>query len=302
MTQQKIALIGVPSGAGSRALGHENAPERLREAGLVQTLEALGCEVLDMGDLAKVAFSPDPDNPRQQNIDKVVGVLREVAAAVDTAIQNDAWPLVIGGDCSIAIGVLAALTRRYPELGLAYVDGDVDLNVPETTPSGIIDGMVMAHILGRGADDLRKFGARCPLLDEEQVALFGYSATAGKLDPFEVETLDNSRLLKFPFEDIVDDVTAAATSALEKLRQSSTHFLVHFDVDVIDRDDFPAVDFGHHPGLSRTQATEALRRFTADANAVGLIVAEFNADKDADGSCASQLLGVIEAAVEARVG
>ena len=297
----RIALIGVPSSAGARMAGQEQAPKRLRDAGLVQSLVSCGFDVIDMGDLAEVSYSPDKRNPKKQNLQNILDVLSEVVDSVDMAIKNQAWPLVIGGDCSVTIGVLAALIKHYPDLGLSYIDGDVDLNTPQTTHTGIFDGMVMAHIVGRGADELRKFGARCPLLEEQQIALFGYSVQAGGVDPAEIDFLREAQMAKYPLEEVVGDVATAARRALHELEENAKHILVHFDVDVVDYDDFPAVDVPHRPGLTLSQAMEALGVFTGSPKAVGLVVTEFNADQDADGTLAQTLVGAINGAMATRV-
>jgi len=293
----KIALIGVPSSAGGRKVGQEQAPQGLRAAGLVERLQSNGHEVVDLGDLTEATFSPDTQNPKQQNLALVLGVVRQVADAVDSAIANRAWPLIIGGDCTITIGVLAALTKHFDDLGMTYVDGDVDLNTPATTHSGIFDGMVLAHILGEGAEELCHFGPRYPLLAEQNIALFGYSTEAGGVDPVEIELLQNRQMAKYPFEEIRHDVRAAAERALRELESRTEHMLVHFDVDVVDVDDFPAVDVPHKPGLSLVQAQEALGVFLGSSKSVGLVVTEFNAGLDSDGKHARQLTDTIQTAV-----
>jgi arginase len=293
----RVALIGVPSSAGARQIGQEQAPKYLRDAGLVQRLVSRGIDVIDLGDLTEVCFRPDAENPRSQNIALVLNVLEGVADSVDKAVTRRAWPLVIGGDCSISIGVIAALTKHFVDLGLAYIDGDVDLNTPETTHSGILDGMVMAHILGRGVDQLTKFGARYPLLEEQDIALFGYSVQAGGIDPAEIDLLRESRMAKFPFEEVTADAHATAIRALHGLEKKVKHLLVHFDVDVIHYDEFPAVDVGHRPGLTLAQAKEAVSVFTRSEKAVGLVVAEFNAARDTDGAMAEALIDIIAEAI-----
>ena len=296
----KIALIGVPSSAGARKVGQEQAPQCLRAAGLVQSLQSNGHEVVDLGDLTPATFSPDTQNPQQQNLALVLGVVRQVAEAVDAAIANRAWPLIIGGDCTVTIGVVAALSKHFEGLGMTYLDGDLDLNTPATTLSGIFDGMVLAHILGRGADELSHIGSRYPLLEEQNITLFGYSAEAGGVDPVEIELLKNSRMAKYPFEEIKDEVRTAAARALSDLESRAAQVLVHFDVDVIDVDDFPAVDVPHKPGLSLLQAQEALGVFLGSRNSVGLVVTEFNAAMDSDGKLARQLAATIQAAIAKR--
>ncbi|MDH5565152.1 MAG: arginase family protein [Myxococcales bacterium] len=297
---EKIAWIGVPSSAGARQAGQEQAPQCLRRAGLLEQLRAEGHDVVDLGDLARVSFSPDTQHPRQQNLSRVLEVLEQVRGAVDRAIAERAWPLVVGGDCTITIGVLAALAKTFPRLGLLYLDGDVDLNTPETTHSGIFDGMVLAHILGDGAEGLSHFGERSPLLEERAVTLFGYSAQAGGIDPVEIERLRDTEMAKYPLEEIRGDVRAAATRALRALESEVEHILMHFDVDVVDVGDFPAVDVPHKPGLRLTQVQEALDVFLASRKTVGLVVTEFNAKSDADGTLARQLNDTIRRAIRQR--
>lgn len=296
----KIALIGVPSSAGARQLGQEQAPRRLRLSGLVERLRSNGHEVIDLGDLTEVSFSPDTRNPKRQNLALVLGVLQEVAGAVGRAVANRAWPLVVGGDCTVTIGVLAGLTKRFANLGLMYFDGDLDLNTPETTPSGIFDGMVLAHILGEGADELSHLGSRYPLLQERNVTLFGYSAQAGGIDPWELRRLQETQMAKYPLEEIENGVGGAAATALRELETKADHILVHFDVDVVDSDDFPAADVPHKPGVSLGEAQEALGVFLGSHKVVGLVVTEFNAGRDTDGGLAMQLTNTLQEATSRR--
>lgn len=293
----RVALIGVPSSAGARQVGQEQAPRSLRLSGLAERLRSNGHDVVDLGDLTEVFFSPDTQNPKQQNLPLVLSVLEEVVTAVDLAVVKRAWPLVVGGDCTITIGVLAALTKHLTNLGLIYLDGDVDLNTPETTISGIFDGMVLAHILGKGADELSHFGPRHPLLEERDVTLFGYSAQAGGIDPVEVRFLQDAQMSKYPLEEIADGVRAAAARALRELESKAEHILVHFDVDVVDLDDFPAVDVPHKPGLRLSKAQDALGVFLGSRKVVGLVLTEFNARCDTDGRLALQLTDTIQNAM-----
>lgn len=295
--RKKIALIGVPSSAGARQLGQELTPRFLRLSGLVERLHSAGHDVVDLGDLTPVSFSPDPQNPKQQNLSRVLSVLRQVAGAVDLAVANRAWPLVIGGDCTVTIGVLAGLGKHFANLGMIYFDGDLDLNTPETTTSGIFDGMALAHILGGGVDELNHLGSHYPLLEQRKVALFGYSVEAGGIDPVEVKLLQDTLMAQYPLESINGRVQTAAAQALRELESKAEHILVHFDVDVVDFDDFPAADFPHKPGLSLLKANEALAVFLASPKAAGLVLTEFNAKRDSDTKLAQRLIDTIVGAL-----
>ena len=290
----KIALIGAPSSAGARKLGQEQGPKALRDAGLIQSLELSGHDVDDLGDTEVVTFTPDSEHPKQQNLSLVVNALEQVEHQVDSAIREKNWPLVIGGDCTITIGVLSALNKHYPSLGMIYIDGDVDMNTPETTYSGVFDGMVLAHILGKGARELSHFGPRYPILDGRNITLFGYSAEAGGIDPIEKEHLKVTVMDKYPKEKVEIAAATTAAQALDALENKVDHILVHFDVDVIDHDDFPAVDVPHQPGLRLEQVQEALKVFLKSKKTIGLVVTEFNASQDENGELASQLVDLIQ--------
>ena len=180
---------------------------------------------------------------------------------------------------------------------MIYFDGDLDLNTPETTPSGILDGMGLAHILGWGVDELSHVGPRFPLLEQRNVTLFGYSVEAGGIDPAEVKLLQDTQMAKYPLEEINGRVHTAAVRALRELEIKAEQILVHFDVDVVDFDDFPAADVPHRPGLSLLNTQEALGVFLGSRKAVGLVLTEFNAGRDTDAKLARQLIDTIEGAI-----
>ena len=288
-----LALIGVPSSAGARRTGQEGAPALFRAVGLLERLRAKGLDVADLGDLSSVSFRPDPENPRQQNVALVEDVARQTADRVDTAVADFRLPLVVGGDCSLSLGVVAGLLRHHTRLGLVYFDGDVDLNTPETTQSGVFDGMVLAHVLGRGVPQLAGIGPRQPLLPEEDVVLFGYDEGSGWVDPPEIELLGRSRMHKYPLHGVRGDPIASAHDALRGLEVRAEAIVVHFDVDVMD---FPAVDVSHPGGLDCDSAFAALRVFVASPRCAGVVVTELNADLDPDRSQTERLVhGLVEA-------
>lgn len=147
MTRQ-FGLIGVPSSAGAKTPGIEKAPAALREAGIVERLRQVGCSIIDHGDLARIRHQPDKAHPTAQNRDRVVEVVIAVATEVSAMLGSGETPLVIGGDCSITVGVIAGYVQHDPNVMLLYIDGGVDLEIPETNPEGNLDSMGIAHMIG----------------------------------------------------------------------------------------------------------------------------------------------------------
>ena len=287
---QKLALMGVPSSAGARRTGTDGAPAALRKAGILESLRGQRREILDFGDLHKAVFHPDAENPKEQNRNLVRGVIDAVALQTQRASLEGAAPAVIGGDCTITIGVLAGLLSRFKNMGLIYFDGDLDLNTPEVTPSGIFDGMGLAHIVGHGSRALSHAGPRFPLLAEDCIVAVGYNTAAGWIDPYELEAFVASQIVGFPVSYVRTDPVKAAKQALGSLEGKVGKILVHFDVDVIDADEFPSVDVPHAYGLEFDKAIEALQVFVSSPKCCGFVVTEFNADLDEDGSFAKRLV------------
>ena len=238
-------------------------------------------------------FRPDAEHPREQSRDAVRNVVDAVAKRVRQVVRDGHIPVILGGDCTITIGVLAGLVPTYPRLGMIYLDGDLDLNTPDVTPSGFFDGMVLAHIIGDGVASLSHVGPQFPLIPEERIAVFGFNDAAGGVDPYEIRRLARSALRSFPVDDVRLDPVGSAVRALTTLSPAIDHFIVHFDVDVIDERDMPAVDVRHANSLSIDEVTEVLRVFVRSPKWTGLVITEFNAALDASGIATARLVSAL---------
>jgi len=170
---KKIALIGAPSSAAAFSAGSEKAPAALRAAGLAEKLQAAGYEIVDYGDCAPRLFADDEEHRRARNLTEIVAGLNDLKTRAEIAVKSGALVLVLGGDCAQVIGLLTGARRYYKHINLLWFDRDADLNTPASTPSGRIDGMVVAHIIGRGAPELVRFWSEAPLVREPDVTLFG---------------------------------------------------------------------------------------------------------------------------------
>lgn len=147
----KIALLGAPTSAAALSAGHEAAPAALRNAGLIERLELVGYQVTDLGDDRQHVYKQDEESPRARNLPAVIAALEALKPRVEQAVKSAALPLILGGDCSIALATVAGARRYFRHVSMIYVDRDADLNTPATTPSGCVDGMVVSHLTGRGA-------------------------------------------------------------------------------------------------------------------------------------------------------
>ena len=295
---KKIALIGAPSSAGAFSPGTEKAPAALRAAGLVERLQGAGFEVTDYGDCAPRLFADDEEHRRARNLTEIVAGLNDLKTRAEVAMKSGALVLVLGGECVQAIGLLTGARRYYKHINLLWFDRDADLNTPATTPSGRIDGMVVAHIIGKGAPELVRFWGEPPLVREPDITLFGIA----RLDPPEQELLAHSPLRHVNASDIqARGAAASAADALNHLHADSREFVLHLDLDVIAQEEFPAVVVPGSGGLSFEDVRAALKVILGHKNLVGLDIAQYNPDKDPNGDGAKKLVDLLIESLSARL-
>jgi arginase len=292
----KFGLIGVPSSAGAHGPGQEKAPTALRQAGLLGALREAGLDVEDLGDLPVTRFTPDHADRKRQSQSRVVKVARQVADTVATAVERELIPLVLGGDCTITIGVVAGLLRHQPELGLMYVDGDADLTTPETTHSGIFDSMGVAHLIGLGDPDLAHIGPRFPLLEQDRIILFGFHPY--EIEPEESRLLATSAMAQYPVTSMDDRPVELAEEARARLEQRARAIVVHFDVDVMDSAEIPLADWPHYDALSFGDAMRCLSVFLGSPKLAALVVTEINPDHDPEGLLVAQFVDAFAGAMQ----
>src|SRR5579872_7313420 len=203
---KQIILLGAPTSAAALGAGHEKAPQALRAAGLVERLQSLGYSVTDMGDDPVAMYQPDEESPRARNLPRVVGALEALKPRVEAAVKTGGLPLIISGDCSSALATIAGVRRYYRGASIMYMDRDADLNIPATSHSGCVDGMVVSHLTGRGAAEMVRFWGEPPLVRDPDLAIFG----ADRFDPPEEQLLQKYPLKNFPAADVKKKGAAAS--------------------------------------------------------------------------------------------
>jgi arginase len=281
---RKIGFLGVPSSAGARTPGQEQGPAAVRSAGLLELLAQNGLDVRDHGDLPPFRWSPDPATRSPQNLAGVVSVATSVADSVEEIVRDGELPLVVGGDCTITVGVVAGMLRAGFDPSLLYVDGGVDLYVPATQPAGHMDSMGVAHLLNEpgSAPSLAGLGPSTPMLEASKVMFFGQSAVSVRPseDPRDVEGIVFSRheFRSYPFEVVAGRAAEAAAEARGAIELDDAPFIVHFDVDVLDFLDCPLADQPEDRGLLLAEAMESHAVFAGSARFGGLVVTEINPD------------------------
>ena len=294
----KLALIGAPSSAAAFNPGSEKAPGALRAAGIVEKLQSIGYEVTDHGDCAPRLFADDEEHKRARNLAEIVASLNELKPRAELAVKSGGLVLVLGGDCTQIIGLLTGARRYYRHVNLLWFDRDADLNTPASTPSGRLDGMVLASIIGRGSPELVRFWGEPPLVREPDTVIFGLE----RLDPPEQEFLAHSPMRYILAADIRSVGMEKATSnAIAQLHAEAREFMLHLDLDVITEEEFSATNVPGSGGLSFGETQTALTEFAKHKNLLGLDVAQYNPDKDPDGSGAKRVIDLLAEVLATRL-
>jgi arginase len=278
----RISVIGVPNSAGSYAAGQDQAPAALRAAGLIDALVASGLDVNDDGDLPTQIWKPDRAHPFAQNVEQVATCLRDLAIRLSPLFSAGDTVLVLGGNCTIALSVMAGLQRLGGDLpGLLYVDRHFDLNTPESTTDGALDWMGLAHGLSLPgcAEELAGVFERRPLLQPSQVAWLGVEADLAT--EWEREQADRLGLHVGTSASLCSDPVGAAASALKVLPPGP--LAVHVDVDVLHFTDAPLAEdtAGRNSGPRLEQLREALGLAAQDPRFRVLSIGELNPTRSA---------------------
>src|SRR5579883_2369529 len=155
----RIDIIGVPMDLGANRRGVDMGPSALRYARLGEQIRALGfTDILDRGNLTvpdRELAGLEAADPRYFSI--IQSVCEQLAAQVQSSVHDDGFPIVLGGDHSIAMGTLAGLRRAYDApAGLVWFDAHADINSPQTSPSGNVHGMPVYYAVQKGDLDPRR--------------------------------------------------------------------------------------------------------------------------------------------------
>jgi arginase len=285
----RIELIGVPYTSAARPGGIATAIRVLREAGLAESL-GRGADVRDGGDLELLEGNGvrGPSGLlNEQALGRLVTATRQAVAG---ALQRGHLPLLVGGDCPVLLGALAAGRDDDRHPGLLLVDGHEDAWPPERSATGEASDSEVAIALGRVPGLPAPLDDLVPLLAPESVAMLG-PRDRRELGEAGVESLDGAIAL---FRDDLgvraSGVAACAREAVTTLAAGSDSFWLHVDLDVLGTDDFPAADYLQPGGLTWEELVEIAAPAFADPRCFGCSVVIYNPDLDPERASAVRLV------------
>ncbi len=268
-----IRIFGVPMDLGQRRRGVDMGPSAIRYAGLHEQLRALGYSLTDSGNLSvPLPENEPPDDSRARHLHSIAGVCWDIYQQALVCADSGELPIFLGGDHSLSIGTVSAITAAQPDIGVLWVDAHGDFNTPEITPSGNVHGMALAALLGRGAPELTGIGRPTPKVKPSQVVILG----ARDIDEREKTALREAGVLVITMRDV--DTMGLAAAAQQALAHFNHLSRVHvsLDMDALDPAEAPGVGTPVPGGLSYREA-HLLMEILHDAGKVAsLDIVEIN--------------------------
>lgn len=294
-----IQIIGVPMDLGASRRGTDMGPSALRIAGLGAALRRLGHHLAVERDIPVPAMETrETKDEKARFKPEILDVCSTLADEVQESMDNGRFPLVIGGDHSIAMGsisgVAAHLRAQEQTLGLIWFDAHGDMNLPGISPSGNIHGMPLSHVLGHGDEDLKNIKGFSPKVKPENVALIGIR----DIDAGERRVIRESGIHAFTMREIDEHgMAAVAKRALEIVNDGTAGYHVSFDVDGCDPDVIPGTGTRVPGGVNYREAHLLLEYIADDGRMTSMDVVELNPFLDEGNLSAERTLHLVLSAL-----
>jgi arginase len=294
-----IRVIGVPMDLGADRRGVDIGASAIRYAGLNDQLRRLDYQVHDIGNIVVPQPESQPiGNPRVKYLEPIVKVAEELADTVTASLNEHEFPLILGGDHSIALGSVTGVTRVHKDIGLLWIDAHADFNTEETTPSGNIHGMSLAALAGLGNSRLAGIGGWAPKLDTQRIVIVG----ARELDQGERELLRMHHIHVFTMSDIdhhgISDVMRQAL-AIAGMASDGIH--VSLDMDALDPKHAPGVGTPVRGGLTYREAHFAMELIADSGRLVAMDVVEVNPILDRENATALLAVELVMSALGKKI-
>jgi arginase len=285
----KLDLIGVPYTSRAQPGGIANAIRVLREVGLAETVAVRG-DVRDAGDLELLEGSGVRGPSGLLNERALAHLVAATREAVSGSLERHRLPLVVGGDCPVLLGALAAGGDRHGEAGLLFVDGHEDAWPPRRSPTGEASDSEVAIALGRMPDLPESLARLAPLLAPEALAMLG-PRDHHEIEQAGVDSLRGTVALLWDDETVRRiGPAASAREATAMLAASSPAFWLHVDLDVLRTADFPAADYLQPGGLAWDELLELAARTLAAPGCFGVSVVIYNPELDPERTSAARIV------------
>ena len=303
--RRPVSVLGARLDLGAGRRGTDMGPSAVRIAGLHEALRRAGFrDVADLGDLDTAALETlSEGDTRARHVDSIAALCKKLARSVRGILDDGRVPVVIGGDHSCAVGTFSGIAAHFRKKrvqpGIVWIDAHGDMNTPETSRSGNVHGMPLAHLLGMGREELTEIGFKGAKVPPERVALVGIR----DLDFEERRVVAASGVSVFTMKDIdergMPDVMREAISIASGPKVEPFH--VSFDVDGVDPEHAPGVGTPVQGGLTYREAHLAMELVAECGRMCAVELVEINPILDVSNRTGKLAMELILSALGKRI-
>ncbi|HED64934.1 MAG TPA: arginase [Planctomycetes bacterium] len=278
MEPKRVELLGVPMDLGGGLRGVDMGPSAIRIAGLGPRIAALGHTFTDGGNVpVRRPESREARDPRARFLGPIAQCCRRLSDRVERILDAGSFPLVVGGDHSIAVGTVAGISRWYASreqrIGLIWFDAHADMNTPETSPSGNVHGMPLACCIGHGPRELTSLGPRLPMVAPQNAVLIGIR----DVDERERELVRTTGVKAYTMREVdMLGMDRVMREAVEIASEGTAGFHLSFDLDGCDPHVAPGVGTPVPGGVTQREAHLMLEHAAESGGLLGLEMTEIN--------------------------
>jgi arginase len=253
-------------------------PSAVRLAGLNGKVSALGYDIEDLGNIAVVQRESVSEGPqRARYLSEITRTCQTLADIVEKTVAEGKFPLVLGGDHSIAVGTVSGLSHHYrkqdKKIGLIWIDAHADMNTPDTSPSGNVHGMPLACCIGLGPPELSGIDGFAPKIAPENVAIIALRS----VDSDERTNIQRTGVRAYTMRDVDErGLRAVMQEAIEVVSNGTAGFHLSYDMDSVDPHEAPGVGTPVKGGLTYREAHLAMEVICDCDCMIGLEVVEVN--------------------------
>lgn len=287
---EQITIVGLPLCTRANSRGVAESVKILRAEGITDRLRGSAKSFHDIGDATLAEIRSDSGHKNLANFPQFLQATERIRSAVKKW-DREGLLFGLGGECSICVGTLAELENRLAgSVGMVWIDAHGDFNTPETTPSGYIGGMCLALACGRGPelDGIVENGKE--ILSEGNVVHVASRA----LDPLESENMISCPMKIISAQAIhKEGITSTVNSAISSLANRCDWIACHLDVDSIDPELTPAVNFPEPGGLTVDEAKSIVSAVNQTRKMKLFELAGYNASLDPSRASALKLVNTI---------
>ena len=285
---KRVDLIGVQMDLGAGTRGVNMGPAAIRYAGVKKDIEDLGYEVVDKGDL--IPKLEGATSEKLRFYEQVNDVNKKLYEATLKSHEEGAFPIILGGDHSVAAGSISATAQHFKNIGVIWVDAHGDWNNDESSPSGNMHGMPFSAVCGAGPDCMIDFGQGPVIVDPKNcVQIAGRDIDREerkRMKEYGVTVFSIADVDRMGMPSVIEEAIKIATNGTEGIH-------VSFDVDAITPESAPGTGTRVHSGLTLREAFYLVEKLYESKKVLALDMVEVNPMLDIrnqTGEVASELI------------